>query len=215
MTPVRLLKKFLFGALSVPIFLFSQCKGEDPGTRLPTSVSGQIFDSRTGAPIDGASVYLSAKDEDYYAITEDYTQTNSNGRFDLSIVSVNPAHLGLSVHKQGYVYPQFTGKIEWGNANEIAVQMTPLDAYVAITAKNIHNQSGKLYYMFDQSPGYCYPWPLLIPFGDSTTSVFKIVGGGYLKIKWGFHDKLYYPGLSFVDSVYCVHDDTTYYRLNF
>lgn len=185
-----------------------------------TSITGIVVDKANNQPLPGVTVGLSAsglKVDEY--LGADTVKSGSDGTFSMSIETEKPNSIGFYASIDGYMRKPYT-PIPWGDQVEQKIEMYPIDAYLKVFAKNAKGVSDKVYYLlrgefYENTTSYCQPWPIKQMQGDSLENNFNVPGGQFVKICWGYSDRVTTNHYDGIDSVFCARNDTTIHVLKY
>lgn len=220
----RLLQFFSLVAL---LCTFFSCKKDS----FPTIVKGIIVDSKTGAPLEGATVEfynrVPSQNGNYNETIPEYAISNSEGEFtytvrsDAKYASIYSAFSEEHVRKR-LDYEPF--KIVMGTTNEFTIPLVHYDAYLKLNIKNESGQNNL--YVVVENPTIIseartswgqiliYPYPLNLNLGENKSYILPIVSNEYTKIYWGetiFISNQTVP--TYQDSIFLTFGDTLDYSI--
>ena len=152
----------------------------------PTIIMGTITDSKTGLPIDGATISGGTI----------YQKTGIDGKFKIAI-GENDNLSGLTIQKEGYVVKFRLGTvIKHHETNEVAVVMHPRDAilrmvyenssgiqkpiYLQAQSKTFIEEYGQLPFIITQ------PYPYLSQPNSRDTLDYAFTSDEQINLYWGF-----------------------------
>lgn len=201
----------LFALLTV---LSSACKKT-------TVVSGIITDGATGLPVAGVEAYLGANELIWpggLEVKDSITIiTAADGAYSASVEAKDVSYIFLRFRKEGYIEPPPL-YIDEGDCIEYNRAINPIDATIKLIIENISGATGINYRIAgnklegEKISGPNGGYRFSVPVGALAEHFVSVPGGDFIRVAW---DTIDINRPKHLDSVFCAHNDTTYFYLKF